>query len=124
MCLENTFSSMRGQITTCRIRHCTISVDCRFAARASLQSSDDCDVVVIGSGIGGLSCAAMMANYGLKVHVTLDIPKCIFGMLRLREGIWRRIKGKRVVHDIAGICTLSLGQTIVMGRVHSITENR
>ena len=25
------------------------------------------DVVVIGSGIGGLSCAALLAKYGLKV---------------------------------------------------------
>lgn len=27
------------------------------------------DVVVIGSGIGGLSCAALLARYGLKVLV-------------------------------------------------------
>ena len=31
--------------------------------------SDDTEVVVIGSGIGGLSCAALLARYGLRVVV-------------------------------------------------------
>ena len=31
--------------------------------------SKSADVVVIGSGIGGLCCAAMLANYGKKVKV-------------------------------------------------------
>ena len=33
------------------------------------QSATETDVVVIGSGIGGLCCAALLAKYGLKVKV-------------------------------------------------------
>lgn len=35
----------------------------------SAISDNDVDVLVIGSGIGGLSCAALLANYGDKVKV-------------------------------------------------------
>jgi heterodisulfide reductase subunit A-like polyferredoxin len=33
------------------------------------ERSHDADVVVIGSGVGGLSCAALLAKYGYKVSV-------------------------------------------------------
>jgi phytoene dehydrogenase-like protein len=36
---------------------------------ASLQENASYDVVVVGSGIGGLSCAAMLAKYGYSVAV-------------------------------------------------------
>jgi len=35
----------------------------------SSSPSDSYDVVIVGSGIGGLSCAAMLAKYGYKVAV-------------------------------------------------------
>ena len=43
----------------------------RFALNAASTpfSDDDPDVIVIGSGIGGLSCAALLAASNLKVHV-------------------------------------------------------
>lgn len=33
------------------------------------DASHETDVVVIGSGVGGLSCAALLARYGFKVTV-------------------------------------------------------
>lgn len=36
---------------------------------ASTMSSEQADVVVIGSGVGGLSCAALLARYGFDVIV-------------------------------------------------------
>jgi phytoene dehydrogenase-like protein len=41
-----------------------------MAAGGSSEDWDmECDVVVIGSGIGGLSCAALLASYGYDVRV-------------------------------------------------------
>lgn len=39
------------------------------SAAAGADRSHEADVVVIGSGIGGLSCAALLARYGLDVTV-------------------------------------------------------
>ena len=36
--------------------------------QTSGHQSHETDVVVIGSGIGGLCCAAMLAKYGLQVR--------------------------------------------------------
>jgi hypothetical protein len=38
-------------------------------ATTATTQSHDCDVVVVGAGIGGLSCAALLARYGLQVTV-------------------------------------------------------
>jgi phytoene dehydrogenase-like protein len=40
-----------------------------FAAPRAAASSDDADVVIIGSGVGGLTAAALLAHYGKKVIV-------------------------------------------------------
>ena len=40
-----------------------------FLNTASISSHEETDVVVIGSGIGGLSCAALLARYGFDVTV-------------------------------------------------------
>jgi phytoene dehydrogenase-like protein len=40
-----------------------------FSKAASLSSDRTTDIVVIGSGIGGLSCAALLARYGFDVTV-------------------------------------------------------
>jgi hypothetical protein len=37
--------------------------------RAATTPAEDVDVVVIGSGLGGLSCASLLASRGLKVSV-------------------------------------------------------
>ena len=57
-------------------------VACRAEApEATLKRQDDqeTDVVVIGSGIGGLCCAALLAKYGLKVRpndlITDELPE-------------------------------------------------
>jgi glycine/D-amino acid oxidase-like deaminating enzyme len=47
---------------------CTVKGAVRDAAASGEDAADlDVDVVVIGSGIGGLSCAGLLAKYGLKV---------------------------------------------------------
>ena len=40
----------------------------RTRATRTRATSDDADVVVVGSGIGGLTAAAMLAYYGKKVR--------------------------------------------------------
>ena len=56
-------------LTTCKA-HATGSTVER--PRQSQQNALETDVVVIGSGIGGLCCAALLAKYGLKVGVAVS----------------------------------------------------
>ena len=60
---------------------CAVSVEAPAASRIHGEGSDapnrshETDVVVIGSGLGGLCCAAMLASYGVKVcpiHVAAE----------------------------------------------------
>lgn len=37
-----------------------------FLLHSTITNEDEYDVVVIGAGVGGLSCAALCSNYGLK----------------------------------------------------------
>ena len=61
----------------CCLRTPPCAVATQGTARPETRSStgsQDTEVIVIGSGIGGLSCAAMLANYGVKVScVSLDM---------------------------------------------------
>lgn len=57
-------------LTTCKA-HATGSTVER--PRQSQQKAQETDVVVIGSGIGGLCCAALLAKYGLKVGVAVSL---------------------------------------------------
>jgi len=41
----------------------------RVNPRTKLEMTDEVDYVVIGSGIGGLSCAALLGYYGYSVTV-------------------------------------------------------
>jgi heterodisulfide reductase subunit A-like polyferredoxin len=52
------------------------------AVDGKLQAHET-DVVVIGSGIGGLSCAALLAKYGLEVTV-LESHAVIGGAAHVR----------------------------------------
>ena len=45
------------------------SIALNQAKGGDLQTGDSYDVIVVGSGIGGLSCAAMLAKYGYSVAV-------------------------------------------------------
>ena len=40
----------------------------------TVEDEDIADIIVIGSGIGGLSCAALLAHYGKKVRGTTCHP--------------------------------------------------
>ena len=60
-------------LLTCTIEIHSLSSSTRgtLRSRSSLQqtSIEECDVAVIGSGIGGLTSAAILSKYGLKVHL-------------------------------------------------------
>ena len=40
------------------------------------SETTETEVIVIGSGIGGLSCGALLAKYGVKVWTMASSPQC------------------------------------------------
>jgi 2-polyprenyl-6-methoxyphenol hydroxylase-like FAD-dependent oxidoreductase len=65
------------------------------AVDGKLQAHET-DVVVIGSGIGGLSCAALLAKYGLEVTV-LESHTVIGGAAHVRLPPYLRTTGTIVL---------------------------
>ena len=57
-------------LTTCKAHATNSTVE---RPRQSQQNAQETDVVVIGSGIGGLCCAALLAKYGLKVGLAVSV---------------------------------------------------
>ncbi|EFN55141.1 hypothetical protein CHLNCDRAFT_35537 [Chlorella variabilis] len=90
------------------------SAVCRASSGNSQASSsagggaEEVDVVVIGSGIGGLSCAGLLAKYGLKVVVceSHDVPGGAAHTWTVRapggEGLYHFESGPSLYSDMAG----------------------
>jgi succinate dehydrogenase/fumarate reductase flavoprotein subunit len=57
-----------------------------MSAEPEMASQVDCDLLVIGSGAGGLSAAVTAAWHGLKVIVAEKEP--VFGGTTARSGGW------------------------------------
>jgi len=59
--------SLAGKIgRTAKNEHTRVAVG---PSALETNTVTDCDVVVIGSGIGGLSCASLLARYGMHAIV-------------------------------------------------------
>ncbi len=59
-----------------RARSRLIAAQASSNGGSSAAGDEVVDVVVIGSGIGGLSCAGWLAKYGLKVRCNTHAAKC------------------------------------------------
>ena len=62
-----------------------------LSANKHRGEQQETDVVVIGAGIGGLSCAAMAAKYGLDVSLECFLPQQTLGAYWLLELIDNRL---------------------------------
>jgi phytoene dehydrogenase-like protein len=63
------WNPLRKQINRTILRSATADTTSAPPATADSGPADSYDVVVVGSGIGGLSCAAMLSKYGYSVAV-------------------------------------------------------
>ena len=86
--------SSAWRVTTSHLKRVRTGTACKAQAAGSptlekpsqtQQTAQQTDIVVIGSGIGGLCCAALLAKYGLKVacdqHTALPTQSCSQSLL-------------------------------------------
>ena len=136
-CRQNCFRPLRTDSSarrarTVRLQRVRTLTACKAQAAGSptlerpgqvQQTAQQTDVVVIGSGIGGLCCAALLAKYGLKVlcdqHKALATQVCSHkaggptGLLPIFLG---SLKAQTVPHPL---CTHNDGSTAAKTALHT-----
>lgn len=81
------------------VRSAQVATPPSAPAQASGEGrSHDTDVVVIGSGIGGLCCAALLAKYGYKVRIL----KCMHGTTHCCAGQGSELLMCDECHSLSG----------------------
>ena len=69
LCSLQCAAALQAPTTTRRMNAASGTPTTRRITASSAATSDDWDAVVVGSGIGGLSCAAILATAGKRVLV-------------------------------------------------------